>query len=343
MSKVKSAVPKNRKASLIYRVKGFERKIVLDDGTHLGRVAFPEHKSPRELPPVFEKARIAIMFEEMHVSRNHALMLFEDNAWKLFDLNSLNGTKVNETELIAGVGQRLSDGDTIGLSRVKLSFSLDEGLESAALLVGNHGFPPLRGIKNNLAGMLDALEKRKQFKGNTSTLYRENATRKAVLNMIEMYAASLTKDSLFVFYFCGNGLRSGLGAFNGTISPDDLYSALKNVRGRSLVLLDNCESSVFLRDVPPQTLVVTGEPPSGDLYEKSVSTHYDGGYPGTYRQGHLTRSFIKLFESIKGKIDLKRLADELGKYYKLQRNYVKVFARGSTFIVPSVRHSSSVS
>ena len=214
---------------------GAPRKIVLDKNTHLGRARFPKHLSPRELPEVFKKAEIAVVVDagDRNISRNHALLVQEGESWTLYDLNSMNGTAVNGERLDGGKGRPLGAMDRICFgARTKLVFSLVDAPENSALLVGNPGwFPMLRGVKNDLCSMEGALEVRKQFGGNISRLYEASATREAILGMLDTFASINSEDSVFVFYYSGHGSPGGLDVCKGTLSPDDLYGSLGNMRG----------------------------------------------------------------------------------------------------------------
>src|SRR5262249_39579307 len=157
-------------------------------------------------------------------------------------------------------------------------------------------FLPLKGVRNDLDSMEAALGSRKNFTGIVSSMYGINATRKAVLGMLESCASANTGDSAFVFYFTGHWSEAGLSVHDGEISPQDLYSKLSNIRGKKLVLLDCCHSSVFLHGMPPGTLVISGESPDGSMYE-GVVTDNSGATEGFFRQGFLTRSFVKVLEA----------------------------------------------
>lgn len=317
--------------SLRYRERGtgFSRRIMLDGNTHLGRISYPEHKSPRELPPIWKKATVAVVVDgDSYISRNHALILMEDGKCSVCDLNSLNGTNVNGERLVSGVERLLAPNDIIEVAHTRLIFTYEAEVEASAILVGNPGFPPLRGIENDLRGMEAALQKRKTFEDHFSILFGDKATRQAVLNALEIYAALATENSLLVFYFAGHGDRSGLNVFDGVFSPHDLYQKLRDIRGKKIVILDACHSSVFLDGRSANTLVISGESPEGHLYEGAVSTVIGGAC--RFVQGFLTRAFIKLLEEKKEAIDLKAVANELGRYHKLRHHGVSVHAGGST-------------
>jgi predicted nucleic acid-binding Zn ribbon protein len=58
--------------------------------------------------------------EEAGVSRRHARLIREGNAWFVVDLNSTNGTFVNGTELQANTRAPLSDGDRLTLGELEI-------------------------------------------------------------------------------------------------------------------------------------------------------------------------------------------------------------------------------
>ena len=51
------------------------------------------------------------------VSRRHARLVYEDDAWTIEDLGSTNGTWVNERPLERGEKRPVKEGDTVALSR----------------------------------------------------------------------------------------------------------------------------------------------------------------------------------------------------------------------------------
>ena len=66
----------------------------------------------------------AIFLDDVTVSRNHALVVREDDGWVIVDEGSLNGTFVNRRR-----GERtvLSDGDEIQIGKYKLTFLAPAG------------------------------------------------------------------------------------------------------------------------------------------------------------------------------------------------------------------------
>jgi pSer/pThr/pTyr-binding forkhead associated (FHA) protein len=60
------------------------------------------------------------------VSRQHARLTHSNQAWFIEDLNSLNGTYVNEVKLTPGRPALLKHGDVVRCSRLSLVFLLPE-------------------------------------------------------------------------------------------------------------------------------------------------------------------------------------------------------------------------
>lgn len=56
------------------------------------------------------------------VSRNHAILRFRNSQWDIEDLNSTNGTFVNESQITARVPTLLTDKTTIRVGSIKLFF-----------------------------------------------------------------------------------------------------------------------------------------------------------------------------------------------------------------------------
>ena len=55
--------------------------------------------------------------DKMTVSRSHARVIFEENTWKLMDLNSTNGTWVNNSRITPMTLSPLHHGDKVKFSR----------------------------------------------------------------------------------------------------------------------------------------------------------------------------------------------------------------------------------
>lgn len=335
-------------------------EIIIDRSTHLGRVPYPTHQSPRDLPDVFKQAKVAVVIEEGDalVSRNHALVMAAGSLFFIHDLNSLNGTYLNGERIARGGARLLSDGDRISLSdKTNLVFTTSAEVQNSALLVGcpapapgildrlvrREGVRPRRSVRNDLRAMAEALGKREHFDNNIAQLYDRGATREAVINALRFSASLASEDSVSVIYFTAHGSRRGIMLSDGVLGPAELYSALKDIRGKKVVLLDCCHASIFLKNVPPGTLLITGESPKGFLYEGLATQCIDFAPESGVRQGwgmqfqgYLTRSFLNVLESCPEAIDLKRIADKLRGYHRLVKQEVEVFEHGTTVFLDSV-------
>ncbi len=75
-----------------------------------------------------------IVADEGRVSRYHAQIVRVDAAYRIEDLDSLNGTFVNEVQL-RGAQQTLNDGDIIRVGRWQMRFEVPRGLDMAGRTV----------------------------------------------------------------------------------------------------------------------------------------------------------------------------------------------------------------
>jgi hypothetical protein len=62
--------------------------------------------------------------EEGGVSRQHAQLIHEGDAWFVIDLDSTNGTYLNGDEVTAKTRQPLNDGDRLGFGDVEATFHI---------------------------------------------------------------------------------------------------------------------------------------------------------------------------------------------------------------------------
>lgn len=85
-----------------------------------------EHASvivvPREGGPLGRAAACAVRVTERSISRHHADLLVDGDAWSIVDRDSDNGTGVNGMALQAGAPHRLRSGDVVQLGDVVLLF-----------------------------------------------------------------------------------------------------------------------------------------------------------------------------------------------------------------------------
>jgi len=65
-----------------------------------------------------------ILLQDQSISRPHARFERKQGIWKIYDLNSSNGTFVNATRVTGPVGHALTEGDTLMLGQLKLLFRM---------------------------------------------------------------------------------------------------------------------------------------------------------------------------------------------------------------------------
>lgn len=74
-------------------------------------------------------SRVEVQLEDQQVSRRHAQLAWDGQAWVIRDLGSRNGTRVGAVH--AGAGLVLAHGDTMHCGRVALRFSWPAGIVQA--------------------------------------------------------------------------------------------------------------------------------------------------------------------------------------------------------------------
>lgn len=67
--------------------------------------------------------RNQVCIDDQSVSSTHAKVEFADGAWTLYDLESRNGTRINDAEIKVG---KLKPGDTVRFGKIVVSFEADE-------------------------------------------------------------------------------------------------------------------------------------------------------------------------------------------------------------------------
>lgn len=84
-----------------------------------GNLAGQKYELDCERVTIGRSTTNSIVLDDAAVSGNHSILQREGNAWFLRDLNSTNGTYVNDTRI---TNARLVSGDTIRLGEIKLLF-----------------------------------------------------------------------------------------------------------------------------------------------------------------------------------------------------------------------------
>ena len=268
----------------------------------------------RERPSVANSLEVAVTIKgDEHMSRNHAAFVVNDLGAIVHDLNSTNGTYVNETRINSIEGVPIKSGDVIrfgGDTFLEVEGPvLKSDMAYRALLVGVDG-GNLRGVENDLR-VLKSLLGDRGF-GDITYLHNMDARVSRVLNELDKAIALNTSPDHFLFYFSGHGLSEGICLQDGVISPSALYSRLENVRGKKLVIVDSCYSGSFLtgpdglpRELPPKTLVIVASDAERKAYERYATQ--SGIVLGTFTAG-----FIKYVENRPTKFNLADLKRDIG-------------------------------
>jgi len=293
-----------------------KRRFFLSEPTHLGRYDHVEWAvRNRQIPMVFKDLKVAIeIYHDIFISRNHAGILPSKNgSFFVVDLNSRNGIYLNGARVPSETSGRprvtLSKGDVIALSSYT-SFSVENVGESVdghiALLVGNEG-GNLRGVHADLEELTRKLSTR-GFAGNIHQLYNSGATCSAILGRLDEIAYSSVPDSHFFFHYSGHGNEKGLCAGEKELTPDDLFSRLRNIRGKKAVVLDCCHAGIFIDNpllIPEHTLLLLASSREGPAYEKKTER------AGGAFMGRFTAALVKYLDAHREEIDLQAFGEIL--------------------------------
>lgn len=306
--------------------KPIEQTYLISGPTQLGRaVDLSWYVEDREIPPEFKKLEVFIsILDDPCVSRNHAGIIPIDNSFHLVDLNSGNGTSLNNHKIHQPVQLSISDKITVGKLELLVDNIRSISQDNHALLLGHDG-GNLKGVKNDLDRFAEKLEKR-GFTGNITKLYNGAATKSNVLAYLDQLAYLTVPESHFLFFYSGHGSSNGLhlgnraffdlfGLGSKEISPHDLYPRLANVRGKKALILDCCHAGKFIDDknsskIPYHTLVLAGSSAAGKAYEGPNHSLADGDYMGRF-----TVALIKYLDQNKGILNLKDFQKELDKTF----------------------------
>ncbi len=293
--------------------KPYEQIYHIAGPTHLGRSSSLEWRiADREMPDEFKDLEVLIHIVGTDtVSRNHAGILpSEDGSFYLIDLNSSNGTFLNNKRVHGR--ERLNVGDMVSIASTLdliVMGIIPSDQNHHALFVGHEG-GNLQGVRQDLYQLGKRLEER-GFAGNIKELFNEDANRKNVLEYLEQVAHLTTPESHFIFYYSGHGNHDGVQLGIDKISPNDLYSRLRNIRGKKAIILDNCRAGVFINyenkeKMPPNTLVLAGSSETKPAYEGPDFTIAGGEYMGKF-----TAALIKYLDENRGRLNLKDFKEKL--------------------------------
>jgi|GEM_PF-4777042 pSer/pThr/pTyr-binding forkhead associated (FHA) protein len=302
----------------------------INQPTVLGRVGFPLDENREAIAARYHGAERGIGIRNApSVSKNHAVLAFEDGGWKVFDLASEHGTYVNGF----GVGKRgmaLEFGDTLQLADRAFVFALAEIERNIALLVGNSGTGKgrLRGVKNDLRAMEKTLRTRGCF-AEVAVMQEEKATRDAVLRFLEYYArpGMMGDNSLFMFYYSGHGDFEEIITRGRRLHSNEVYPILGRMGGEKFLLLDCCRAASFTLAVPERTMVIGAADKKGlategpDILSMSIN-------------GALTRAFIsEINGGTAGKVNLSLIARRMAEHKGLVWAGERVFTEGPTLYI----------
>ena len=331
-------------------------EVIVDKTTHLGRAHFKEldgrqiprdssAETKRRLPPEYRDVELVILIDDVYpsVSRNHALLVPRGDEYILIDLESLNGTSLNDKSLSPEKEYPLKSGDRISLANglgVEFKFQYEEIKTelNQALLVGYDG-RTLRGVHNDLHYLELALAARKGFSKNITVLEGTKARKEKVIEALEHLQRSASSDSTTIFYFSGHGGIDGnlcLPWLMG-LSPEELYGYLREVRGKKVVIADSCFSGRFIvgnplsrfraglrevqlgvpllkafanqRIVPPNTLVITATEARSFAYEQKYRV--PGDISSNLYMGSLTNALLWRLYRDPTRLNLKDLGQSL--------------------------------
>jgi hypothetical protein len=303
-------------------------------------------KGKRPEPENYGSLKIPLNFaERMGVSRNHAGIYQRagNGDFLLTDFGSSNGTTIDGHRVVPGHYYSLGKGSKIGLGSkvmVEVVGTKKIGDNNYALLVGNPGHPPLRGVYQDLTDIRTQLETFR-YNGNIVELRGGGATTGRVLEEIERIFPLMTVGSHFWLHYSGHGsIDRGLClGLRDDLRPELLFRTLGKMRGKKAVVLDCCHAGAFANgSVPPLTAVLAGSDEYGKAYEPRI----DG-----VKRGIFTWALIRMLKRKKGitgtpvrPFDLlseleRSLASDprIARYYRFKNGQQNPQLAGSSFTV----------
>ena len=342
-----------RRGILICQETGQRILLPKKGGVHFGRYDGPGDLKIRPLPSLYKGAKVSIVIDdstlegdgETYTSRHQAFMRRKWfggwGKWMLCDLNSKNGTRLNGGTLEPGKEYPVSTDDEITFADALTFRYTDEGslFPYEALLLGTSGgtsrqgdrwvrdFNYRLGVQNDITWMEKVLEDRK-FK--LHTFLHDAADKMVILHKLNEIAGIRGDEGLFIFYYSGHGNEKGLNLVGGMLSPGELFDQLGMMEGEKLVILGCCHAGIFLKDVPPRTLVLAA---SG---EEQLS--YRGFVTGRPEMMNFyTWAIVDYLHRNPGKINLKELAEVAGADSRVEKHDQRPGAEGKTILLTRVR------
>ena len=320
-----------------------QRKIALSGPTQIGRYdsdqkdqwAVPEREQPSEFGQL---ELIITVARSTKISRNHAAIIPNEEGAYLLDLNSKNGTYLNgeniNLERREPLPHDLAEGDIISIAR-ELEFRVEYSVtNNYALLVGA-GEDHDGAAQRDIDALGDILEQR-GFLGNVKKLSKSESTKQNIYQQLRDLQDQSTQYSHVIFYFHGHGSTNGLSVGGQILNPKELYKKIGKIRGSKAVILDACNTGLFLnghniQKVPPDTLVMaaSGEnQPAGETIGATIA--------GGHYMGRFTAALIKYLTENTHRLDLRNFADALqqelgGAGYRL--HYQQPLIHGAPFTI----------
>ena len=142
---------------------------------------------------------------------------------------------------------------------IPMVLSAPSSVRYRALLIGNDAYTssPLNGCINDATSMRLMLS---SLSNSFTCTQRSNLTASGITSAISSAFSGATENDVSLFYYSGHGMESSTSSVNGALVgvnysssyPNDylttgaLASALNNVPGRIIVLLDSCRSGAAI-------------------------------------------------------------------------------------------------
>lgn len=320
-----------------------QQRYMISWNTQVGRFPNLQWATDRPIPKEFSKLEVLIqVLDSKALSRNHAAILRYKDGFYIKDLNSKNGTRLNEINLnpskVKSARRKLRIGDRINFcTELELQVeAIKSQQDNYAILVGSPGSATdaLPGLEDTMSALVAQLDKR-GYRGNIVRLYDKEATSANVLNALEQAAYHVTPQAHFLFYFAGHGHEEGLKLGYDTLTPRDFHTKLYNIRGSKAVILDCCHAGVFKNWLPPQTLLLAASKEDGPAI---ISPREDGGMMNVF-----TAALVDYLAEHRGHLNLKELKDYLTQKVRidcdhcLTVHYQEPVVEGSSFSLLTAR------